>query len=105
MNAIDSGYLIASIDRTDHLHQRARRWAAVLEHDYLVVHDYVLTEVYAYFSHPRTRVLADRSIEQILQRNNVELIIVDRPLLNAGRSLYRNRPDKECPSPTASPSC
>ena len=91
---VDTWLIIASLDRDDEHHARARRIGVSLSSIDLVTHDAVLTEVLAFFSAEggRMRRAAADAVRNIQQQWRV--VPIDRRLFNAGLDRYSARPDK-----------
>ncbi len=91
---VDTWLIIASLDRDDEHHGRARRIGASLSGIDLVTHDAVLTEVLAFFSAEgeRMRRVAVDAVRNIQQKWRV--FPIDRHLFDAGLDRYAARPDK-----------
>jgi predicted nucleic acid-binding protein len=93
MTFVDSGYLIALVDRNDSLHQKARRWAAFL-HDDLVTTSAVWLEVFNHCTGQPLRDAVHRFFDRVTAKHEFETLIVDQPLFDRGLHLHRARPDK-----------
>jgi uncharacterized protein len=93
MTFVDSGYLIALLDRKDSLHQRARRWAAFLD-DHLVTTSAVWYEVFNHCSNRPLRPAAHSLFERLASNVKFETVIVDQNLFHRGLQLHAQRPDK-----------
>jgi predicted nucleic acid-binding protein len=91
---VDSWLIIASLDRDDEHHARARRIGSELSTAHLVTHDGVLTEVLAYFSGDGSR-MRQGAVEAVRNiRHRWAVLPVDRQLFDAGLDRYAARLDK-----------
>lgn len=94
MILIDSGFLIALIDRKDELHDRAIAWAKHLRNEALLASDLVLVEAYNFFAAPTNRGFADQALTRFLTNSSVQLLTTETSHPDAGRQLFRTRQDK-----------
>jgi predicted nucleic acid-binding protein len=90
---VDSGYLIALLDRSDQHHDVARAWASVLT-EHMVTTSFVATEFFNYFSAGFLRVAAHRLYDLLVTKPEFEIVAVDPALYDQGLALHRSRADK-----------
>lgn len=93
MTFVDSGYLIALLDRTDALHHRARRWASLLD-DHLVTTSAVWYEVFNHCSNRPLRPAVHGLYERLASNSKFETVIVGQNLFDRGLRFHAQRPDK-----------
>jgi predicted nucleic acid-binding protein len=91
---VDTGYLIALLDRSDQHHAVARAWASILTED-MVTTSFVLTEYFNYFSAGPLRIPAHRLHDLLISKPEFESVIVAPSLFDRGLALHRARPDKD----------
>ncbi|HYH06893.1 MAG TPA: PIN domain-containing protein [Thermoanaerobaculia bacterium] len=92
---VDTWLLIASLDRDDQHHHRARRIGARIGQAPLVTHDAVLTEFLTFFSGEgaRMRQAAVDAVRRV--RRNWIVLPAGRDLFDRALDRYAARPDKE----------
>jgi predicted nucleic acid-binding protein len=90
---VDSGYLIALLDRSDQHHDVARAWASTLT-EHMLTTSFVATEFFNYFSAGFLRVAAHRLHNLLIAKPEFEIIVVDAALYDRGLALHRDRSDK-----------
>jgi predicted nucleic acid-binding protein len=91
---IDAGYLIALLDDSDHLHQRAIILSRTIRGRFVTT-DAVLTEVGNTFGRPRWRLEAAALIEEILATPTIEVVEVTRELFVRSLAFFASRGDKD----------
>ena len=94
MTGIDTGFLVGLVDPRDALRSRASGWAQALQGEATVVTNHVVIEAYGFFTRPDVRRRADLILQAVLDQPEVELIMVDATLHQAGLWLFRDRCDK-----------
>lgn len=92
---VDAWYFVALLEPRDTHHRNAARLARFVAGADLVTHDFVLSEVLAYFAEEgaRARSLATRMVRQAL--DEIAVVISDRPLFVRSLELYESRDDKQ----------
>jgi predicted nucleic acid-binding protein len=90
---VDSGYLIALLDRSDQHHAVARAWASIVTEE-MVTTSFVLTEFFNYFSGGSLRAAAHQLVDLLQAKPEFISLSVDASLYDRGLALHRNRPDK-----------
>ena len=90
---VDTGYLIALLDRSDQPHAVARAWARVVKEEMLTT-SFVFAEFFNYFSGSSLRVEADKFCDFLDSKPEFNSLHVDASLYERGRTLHRDRPDK-----------
>jgi len=90
---VDTGYLIALLDRSDQHHAVARAWTSILTQD-MVTTSFVLTEYFNYFSAGSLRIPTHRLHDLLISKPEFESVVVDPSLYDRGLALHRARPDK-----------
>ena len=90
---VDSGYLIALLDRSDQHHEVARAWARVVTEE-LVTTSFVFAEFFNYFSGGSLRLDAHRFCDLLDSKSGFTSLSVDASLYERGRTLHRHRSDK-----------
>ena len=93
MILVDNGYLVALVETRDELHERAVRWAKIVNEP-LFVSEYVLWEVVNALFHPFDRPKAHFWIDRVHSRSGFEYLAATRELTEAGIDLHADRPDK-----------
>lgn len=93
MTFVDSGYLIALVDRADQLHDRSLKWAGFLVDD-LITTSLVWVELFNHCTAQPLRDSAHRFREALDAQTRFKAIHVDEKLMQAGFALHRGRPDK-----------
>ncbi len=94
---VDTAFWVATLDRTDQLHEAATRLGESLEDAFFITTDVVLLEVLNYFakSGPYGRTTAADFVKSVmLNKEEVEVVYHGRALLVQGIDFYRNRADK-----------
>ena len=91
---VDTGYLIALINPSDSLHQRALAWAEAIQVQ-MSLTEYVLLETVNHFSAPLNRLRVHTVLNNIQSSPKWEIIPALPALFQAGLQLHAARPDKE----------
>jgi predicted nucleic acid-binding protein len=91
---VDTGYLIALLDRRDQLHTRARAWAKAMR-DQALVSEYVLCEAVNHFSSiPSNRAKIHQLLDSMLTHPRTTVVYASKELFEIGLGLHRRRPDQ-----------
>jgi uncharacterized protein len=91
---VDTGYWIASVDRSDRYHERAVAWARRLAGP-LVTTEAVLTEVGNALAGLRWRAACFTLLQRIRSNPAIEIIPVNETLFDRAVQFYTARSDKE----------
>ena len=92
---VDTGFLLAVVQRRDSLHGRALAWLAGLGGEELVVTEYILVEAVNALSKGGRRVRAQMLADQVRLSGDYCFVPASPQLLEAGLRLHRSRPDKD----------
>jgi uncharacterized protein len=90
---VDTLFIVASINPRDQHHQRARALALSLKHRPVLTTDAVLLEVGNTLTRSH-RVEAARTIENLLQSEEAEVVRLSPDLFERGLALYKQHRDK-----------
>jgi len=92
---IDTGYLVALLNRNDALHPQALAWATRVTNRKLITTYFVLNELLngAAKRGQFTRQMATQAITTLQGSPSVEIILPKLDLLDRALKLYRDRPD------------
>ena len=94
MILVDTGCLLALLDRKDSMHDRARAWAA-FDSDKLLVTEFVLLETVNFCSKSSRRAKAHVLVNHVLSSPGFEVIEATTELLRAGLVRHARHTDKE----------
>jgi predicted nucleic acid-binding protein len=94
MTLIDTGYLIALLNRRDQFHPRALAWSATIA-ERLVVTEYLIVETVNSFSKPINRPKVHAMVSRLRDEAKFEMVPASSELFEAGLRLHANRADKE----------
>jgi hypothetical protein len=89
----DTGYFVALAQPRDEYYARAHAWSAALVEP-LIVTEYVLWEMFNWFSKPEWRTRAHQEYQYISTAPHWEVIPASPDLFAEGVELHANRPDK-----------
>jgi uncharacterized protein len=94
---IDTGYVVALVNRADQWHRAAVRWREwiISTGRRLVTTEYVLVEIGNGLSGRRFRALAAQLIADLRRAEIVKIVPASKSLLDDALELYRGRPDKD----------
>lgn len=93
MTFVDSGYLVALLDRKDSLHARARRWAVFLQDAHITTMA-VWLEVFNHCTNQPLRDAVHRFYRRAVATPNFATIAVDDHLFDRALQFHGARPDK-----------
>jgi predicted nucleic acid-binding protein len=91
---VDTSYILALVNRSDALHQRARDTSLRVPPPYLTT-EAVLTEVGNALARQRWRSLAITTLRTFRTSTDVEVLSVNAGLFDRAVSFYSARPDKD----------
>lgn len=92
---IDTGYLIAVFDPTDHLHTRAIGWGCTMTRRPLFTTTPVIIEFFNHFSATYRRPQLSQFLAALSAAPGFSLLPVDHGLWDRSLALHRTRPDKD----------
>lgn len=94
---IDTGYIVALVNRLDQWHQAAVRWRewVIARGRRLITTEYILVEIGNGLSGRRFRRLASKLITDIRRADEIKVVSASTGLLEAALDLYQRRPDKD----------
>jgi uncharacterized protein len=91
---IDTGYLIAVLDPTDHLHARAIEWGRTITRRPQFTTIAVIIELFNHFSATYRRPHLSQFLAALSAAPGFNLLPLDADLWDRGLALHRARPDK-----------
>jgi hypothetical protein len=94
---VDTNYLVAVLNKRDHLHQKAIQLSTRIQGRRLVSTDFVLIELLRVFARfgAEGRTMASTMVGRMRSNPNCEVVPATRDLLDRARRLYAERPDKQ----------
>jgi predicted nucleic acid-binding protein len=94
---LDTGYAIALVSTRDHYHEVAKRLGAELKSGShkIVTTDAVILEIGAAFARQAYRSAGIKLIDGLKLDPTVEIVGLDRPLVESAYGLFKERPDKD----------
>lgn len=104
---LDTGYAIALVSPRDDYHEVAKRIGAELKRGghRIVTTDAVILEIGAAFARQAYRTAAVKLIDGLKLDPTVEIVRLERRLVDSAYGLFKERPDKEWSWPIAFHSC
>ena len=90
---VDTGYLVAIVDRQDQLHQRATAWSAHVR-DALITTTAVLLETFNNLSATYLRLVPHSLLDALTVAPGFTVLTLDDALWSRGLKLHRDRHDK-----------
>jgi predicted nucleic acid-binding protein len=94
MILVDTGYLLALVQRKDALHVRAAAWSRSVKESLLVT-EYVMVEAVNALSKSSERPRVPALLEHLRTSPQYEFLAASQELFDAGLELHSERPDKE----------
>ena len=91
---IDTGYILALVNKTDQYHEQARATASLVYPPFITT-EAVLTEIGNALAKARWRQLGMNTLKALRNDPNIETVPVDTTLFDRAVKLYSSRLDKE----------
>lgn len=91
---VDTGYLVALLDRRDQLHSRAVAWHRAIS-DPVLTTEYVIWELLNTFSAVNDRAKGHDALAMIRAHSGWTLVGANPQLFEAGATMHRQHADKE----------
>jgi len=93
---VDTLYWVGLINSNDQWHEKIREVSGAMASANLVTTEAVLIEVLNFFSSykPSIRARVARTVREIINKPNIEVVFQSYDLFNAGLALYEQRLDK-----------
>jgi predicted nucleic acid-binding protein len=90
---VDTGFLVATLDPRDGLHDTARAWASRTRGPFLVT-EYVLWETINFASATPNRTKSHVLVRHVQDSSDFEVVPASVGLFESGLQLHARRPDK-----------
>ena len=86
---VDSSAFIALFNKKDRYHRKALKTFSALHEDRLMfISDYIIDEVVTFMTHRCGKSEADRALEALGKTDYLELVVIDRGMLEAAMERY-----------------